>query len=256
MKISQPKNGRPPLTSKVAKTMLKMIPGIGIIGLSVGIGALALAISSLFSSISNTSQLPKGEKPAPVEVAQQTNEIVPVEIKETAAAKISAPIQTQANNNAQEMVDSAERWDEDEVHEQAEAEDDNDGEDMLSPQHMAAEKEIRQLKEALPGNVMIPGKKTEEELDQMLESIKKQQYIQDLINEGEASGDDLRRYYELQAKRYEDEIALIDYCDQIISESQSEDDISNPFCKTVIEESGKKREANEASLEYLRQDLL
>jgi hypothetical protein len=218
-----------------------------------------LSISTFFSFISDAYHTPKELQFTAGYSVPEATEIEPAIINGTDENRTIAPIQSQNSDHSEKTVDFREVWDEDEVNDEVNNDenlDSNDENDKINQQRMAGELEIRLLKEALPGNIMLPGEKTEEELNQGLESIMEQQHIQALIDRQEATEHDLQRYYDLQAKVFEDEIALIDYCNQMVFEDQPGDDTSNPFCKSVSVEASEKRLANETSLEELRQSLL
>jgi hypothetical protein len=259
MMTTRPNNVSRPIYLKLLNVMLKLIASFGIFALSLGLGTIAVSVSTLFSFVSDTPHSSNLVKLDSNTFAMQENEIKPVGTNDTSSNTTFTPIQPQNSDraeDAQDMVVLVEDWDDEGDNKVNEIVTGNDQNDILSQQRKAKEHEISLLKEALPGNIMLPVEKTEEELDQQLESIIEQQELQALIDNQEATESDLQRYYKLQAKHFEDEIALIDYCNQIILENQPGDNTLYPFCMTVSEKSSEKRQANEASLEKLRQDML
>ncbi len=107
--------------------------------------------------------------------------------------------------------------------------------------------ELAVLKEALPGNLLVPGK-TQEELRQISENIQDDRNIRALIIDGEASDNDLKDYFDLKAKRFHDEIAVLDFC-----EAQASRDPPLAFCLDIeVSDTTARRNVAEASLAALQ----
>lgn len=116
--------------------------------------------------------------------------------------------------------------------------------------------EIQQLKEALPGNMMVPGNKSEMERNVIYADMKEQYKLQDLIQNDQATDDERQRYYDLQAKRFEDEIELIQYCKEKLSHFSHNEHIYHDLCADITEYGDEVIEADEKSLDNLRNQLL
>lgn len=117
-------------------------------------------------------------------------------------------------------------------------------------------REIQQLREALPGNMLVPGHKTEEERNAIYAAIEEQRKIQNLIQNNRAAPSDKQRYYDLQAKRFEDEIELVNHCKEMLSNINDNEHIFHDLCAEITEHADMVLEANEKSLNSLRNQLL
>jgi hypothetical protein len=115
--------------------------------------------------------------------------------------------------------------------------------------------EMRTLRQALPGNGLLPVNKTEEERQQERENSRDEMNIRELIIGGRALKSDLADYYDLKAKRFNDEIALLDFCDNNLNEAKVNGNVPLSYCIDV-EATGiaDRRKANEDALARLQQD--
>jgi heme exporter protein D len=120
----------------------------------------------------------------------------------------------------------------------------------------ARERETRELRSALPDNMHLPGKRSKAELQQQMADIQEQQQLLSAISSGKASVAEHQRYYELQAKRFQDEIELADHCEKTVAGmGETARNSQHPFCAEVASRGKGTRESNEAALAALRQEL-
>lgn len=116
----------------------------------------------------------------------------------------------------------------------------------------ATSSEMRLLREALPGNWMLPEKNTQERQEQ----AKWEQDAQDLmvlIQSGEATDRDRKHMYELTAKQYHDEIAAIDFCKDNLAEAESNNSPPLNFCREMsFSNIADRRKRNEDALASLK----
>ena len=113
-------------------------------------------------------------------------------------------------------------------------------------------REMAILEDALPGNSFLPTIRTEDERERELSDIKEQQRLQQLVNDEQATQKDLDRYYTLQVKRFEDELTLIDFCEQYNNDAQVQETTPLIFCKKFLRHSDARREANQLSIASLQ----
>jgi hypothetical protein len=112
-------------------------------------------------------------------------------------------------------------------------------------------REIQEIRESLPGNMMVPGNKPEAERNAIYADIEEQRQLQDLIQKNLATSYEKQRYYKLQAKRFEDEIELIQYCQEKLSNISDSEYIFHDLCSEITEHGEQIVEANQRSLENL-----
>lgn len=229
--------------------------GLITIVLSIMFGTLILSVETMFDHILSTEKLQRPIVMSPPELPDQNFDFdthtLPIDETHKGSQNKVIPINDYIDNrNFDAPVND---W---KNHRDLEgAEKDKIDENHTTYKRLsAAEEEIRMLQEALPENTLIPVKRSEQELSGFLQGIKEQKYLQTLINSKEAAPSDLRHYYDLQAKKFEDEIALIDFCQKILANENSAEDV--PFCTIVALDGKDKRKANEKSLEQLRRNLL
>lgn len=239
-----------PLHFILLSVFFKLAGGLAIVALSIMCGNFIFCVSTMFDFMSGFGHIHR----MPVVSAEKPLEIRR-DFKPSSSNKVftlpqaaSPPASGKVNEEDFNTLKSA--WENNETYKNM------DQDDPLNEPLSPREQEIQLLRKALPENSLIPGKRSEQELTGYLKSIEEQQDIQNLINKKKATVNDLRRYYELQAKRFEDEIELIDFCQRIVSGKYSDRDTSLPFCTAVVMEGEAKRAANEQSLEELRQSLL
>jgi hypothetical protein len=124
-----------------------------------------------------------------------------------------------------------------------------------SAREEAKEREIRALQDALPENMHVPYKRSKEELQLQMADIQEQQQLFAAIESNKATTAEHQRYYELQAKRFEDEIALAEYCEKTVSGISQEEFAAHPLCAEVASRVNETRLTNAAALAELRQSL-
>ncbi len=71
------------------------------------------------------------------------------------------------------------------------------------------------LREALPGNEMVPFERTPEEAEALMAEFQEHNELRQKIESGEATEEDQLRFYELRASKLEDEIELIKLCQDV-----------------------------------------
>ena len=91
-------------------------------------------------------------------------------------------------------------------------------------------RDIAQLKEELPGNMIVPGRKTGEEEKRFIEHVTRHQHYRNLIKNNEATESDLKAYRDESVKYYQDEMALLDYCERNLEDSRSSGAQPNGYC--------------------------
>jgi hypothetical protein len=111
------------------------------------------------------------------------------------------------------------------------------------------------LRDALPGNILVPGIRTPDEIRTRSADIDDQIYLRDLIKKRKATEDDFKEYYELQLKQHRDQLAVLDYCEKNISEASAQGKPPMMFCLNVDETNpARVREMTHTAMERLRQD--
>ena len=117
------------------------------------------------------------------------------------------------------------------------------------------ENEIAVLRKALPDNMLIPGKKTEAELREQMDSIEEQQFLRNLVSKNEATPNDLNRFYELKAKQFRDEIGILDFCENNAMEANAQGASPLAFCSDLLAHGADIRRANESAMAMLQQEF-
>ena len=92
------------------------------------------------------------------------------------------------------------------------------------------EKDIVELREALPGNMIVPGRRTREEEKSILETIEYHQYYYKLIQDNKETTEDLKKFYDVSVKQYQDELDLLDYCEGNLKETRELGEQPNGYC--------------------------
>ncbi len=229
--------------------------GLVTITLSIMLGTFILSIVTMFDFISDHEEVQKT-----VEISTVTSTVHNLDIEAIPENKVNRMPQAMAilfhdKEHGSDFDTSVNAWDDngDTGNNENEIPEKNN----ITDEPLSAEQhEIQMLHEALPENRLIPINRSKQELERTIESIEEEQYIQTLINNKEATAGDLQRYYDLQARQFEDEIALIDFCQKVVAEEHSAYDVAHPFCASVVLDGEAKRMANEESLEQLRQHYL
>lgn len=125
-----------------------------------------------------------------------------------------------------------------------------------SPLEEARAAELRELQRALPENMHVPYQRSAEELQLQREELEEQQRLFAAIEGGRTTRAELERAYELQARRYEDELELAAHCEKTVAGLEQGALAAHPFCASVASRSSGTKEANLAALAALRQELL
>ena len=130
-----------------------------------------------------------------------------------------------------------------------------EGEGARSALEVARERELHELQAALPENMHVPYKRSKEELQLQLEDIEEQQQLSTVVESGKATTADYERAYALQAKRFEDEMKLAEYCEKTVAGVAQEELAAHPLCAGVAARVNETRQSNVAALAALRQEL-
>jgi hypothetical protein len=120
--------------------------------------------------------------------------------------------------------------------------------------HPERAREIGQLRQALPDNTSVPGNRTPAELEQYMAEIREQQQLSSVVASARASEAERKRYYDLQAKHYEDEIELAEYCEAQVARA-TQGDPSHEYCAEVAARAAETKQANSATLVALQREL-
>jgi len=122
---------------------------------------------------------------------------------------------------------------------------------------LARREELQYLQEVLPDNLMIPAEKTPEQVDALFAEFEQHRQLQELINSGKATQEDRERYYELRMKKYDEEIALINLCNDVASNSMaSADERQAQLCSHIADSSEQRLQVINESIEALEQQVL
>lgn len=235
--------------------MKQVIIGLIVVGLVAVVGYGMFFISSLRSistEISDT-QAPQQE----VVVSQEDTAQIPVE---EPAQQVEADPQPQepvvaethsvpppaAQNVAEEMPPQEETAAVDEGG-MAEEMDDDDP----AKRHI---KEVQYLQKALPGNMMVPAEKSEQEVNQLFADAEEQNAIEQKLANDMATAEEKERYYNLRARQLDDEAELINYCNDVLA--SSDDDIPYELCSDVAQGSYERLQEIENTRAKLRKELL
>ena len=87
------------------------------------------------------------------------------------------------------------------------------------PAILARRQEIQFLQEALPDNRMLPLDKTPEQLDAMWAEFQQFHHLQQRMDAGQASVEEVEQYYAIRMAKYEEEKALLELCDSVATNS-------------------------------------
>ena len=113
-------------------------------------------------------------------------------------------------------------------------------------------REMDRLRAALPGNYLLP-EKTQEDLRKETERLEEEADLTWLILEEEATTSELDDYYKLKAKRYQDEIAALDFCEKHLREAAEKEETPLGFCIDInATDTADRRRASEDSLALLQ----
>lgn len=122
---------------------------------------------------------------------------------------------------------------------------------------LARREELQYLKEVLPDNLMIPTEKTAAEVDALFAEFEENRQLQERIEKGEATPEEKERYYDLRMKKYDEEIALINLCQDVAANSlASSDERQAQLCSHMAESSAERLQVINESIEELQQQIL
>lgn len=123
-----------------------------------------------------------------------------------------------------------------------------DGTDDQSEEINPARRELEYLKEALPGNLVVPAEKTAAEVDDLFAEFDEYQALVTRMEEGSASAEDRSRYYEIRMTKFQEEIALINMCNDLAANQESA-----PLCANMAASSAERLADIEKSMQALEQ---
>lgn len=125
----------------------------------------------------------------------------------------------------------------------------NDDDDQPEERSLAVRRELEYLREALPGNLVVPAEKTVAEVDALFAEFEEYQALAARVDKGIATAEERSRYVEIRTARYEEEMALIYLCNDVAASADAA-----PLCANVAA-SGEQRLGDiQESLQALQQD--
>ncbi|MDM8518161.1 hypothetical protein QUF76_18340, partial [Desulfobacterales bacterium HSG16] len=103
-------------------------------------------------------------------------------------------------------------------------EEEPDDDDKRDPEDLKAEdlREIARMKQALPGNVWIPGESTQEEAEEQQKILKDVILIEKKMRKDSATPEEKRIFYKHKIKMVQDKIDIIKYYNQRTAELEIE----------------------------------
>ena len=113
-----------------------------------------------------------------------------------------------------------------------------------------ARQEREYLKEALPGNLVVPAEKTAAEVDALFAEFEEYQALAARMEDGTAAAEERSRYYEIRMTKFQEEIALINMCNDVAASQ-----FSAPLCANVAANSAERLAEIEKSMQALEQGL-
>lgn len=113
-----------------------------------------------------------------------------------------------------------------------------------------ARRELEYLREALPGNLVVPAEKTAAEVDALFAEFEEYQALAQRVEEGAASAGERARYTDIRMIKFREEIALIDMCRDLAARQESA-----PLCANMAEHSEERLADIEKSMQALAQGL-
>ncbi|MCP4113439.1 MAG: hypothetical protein GY749_49245 [Desulfobacteraceae bacterium] len=111
------------------------------------------------------------------------------------------------------------------------------------------QREIERMKQALPGNMWIPGEPSEEEAEEQQQMLKHTILLEKKIRKDTATNEEKRVYYGYKIKMVQDRIDVIQYYQKRTSELETEG--NRPYLTKEDIEQGNKAVAE---LEYQREE--
>lgn len=118
----------------------------------------------------------------------------------------------------------------------------------------ARTREIQQLKEALPNNILVPFERTQEEAEELLAVGQELTLIRESIENNTATYEDRQRYLDIVSRQFDDEIELINYCSEVAADSNT--GVPNGLCSSVSEHGDQRLEEIEKMREDLRKEIM
>lgn len=119
-------------------------------------------------------------------------------------------------------------------------------------------KEIQHLKEALPNNFLIPYDRTPEEAEELMayaqEVSQELNTIRESIDNNTATSEERQRYFDLVSKQYDDEIELINYCNDMVADPNGDNPVN--LCGQILESADQQLQAAEVAKEQLRKEIM
>ncbi len=243
-------------TRKPQNIVSKLLIGLVVVGLVAGVGYGALLLSSIHSLTAQLSAPPSPQNqpiPIPIPINEPPPQsITPPPLPQTPEPKALA----ETDPSEPEIIEEAASENEPEVmEEEAMVDEVMDEDEMLNTQEVMAQ-EILDLKQALPDNRLIPVERTQAEAQELLEEMEEMQSIQELIAQDTATYSDRERYYDIQAKNFEDEIELINLCSERLTGSNDAEENPYGICSNIARDGTRRLQEIEKTMEQLRQELL
>lgn len=122
---------------------------------------------------------------------------------------------------------------------------DPDFDSMRAAQHQ----QVQYLKEINPDNLMIPTEKTELEVEQMLAEMERHRELQQRIDENTASDEERQQYVALHRQKLQQELELIQLCEDVVANSLETEEIHQAqLCTRIVEAREQRLQVIEASL--------
>jgi len=228
----------------------KLLIGLTVAGVVVGIGYGAMLISSI-SSITN--EISKSDPPP-----QATSHTIPAD-SQTQPDQVTPPAPTtQPTVAPKPKPQVAAKPAEQEVEAENESDADNaqDGEYQLSEEDQKRVKELQDMKTALPGNLALPTQMNETEKADIQAFTEEQEALRQLVENDTASPEERQRYFDMEAKVIQDGIDLINYCTNKLANSSAADGGSNALCSQITQDSDTRIKELNKLMDDMRKKLL
>lgn len=117
--------------------------------------------------------------------------------------------------------------------------DDQAAEDEYS--RNARHQELQYLQEVMPNSLMIPNEKTELEAERMLGEMELHRDLQQRIDDHSATPEERQQYVDLHKEKLEEELALIQLCQDVSTNSLDSDSTQSALLCTHIAQSAEQR---------------
>lgn len=125
----------------------------------------------------------------------------------------------------------------------------NDDGDQPEESSLLALRELEYLREALPGNRVVPAEKTAAEVDALFAEFEEYQALAERVAKGIATAEEKSRYVEIRTAKYEEEMALIYLCNDVAASADAA-----PLCANMAAGSERRLADIQKSLQALQQD--